>query len=90
MANCGANVLILKSIEELRARTKRLDQDSVTTHAQKHYGLSIEDSQESLRSLLENCSIVNNPTPTVLASFFVMDGSNKCFRFKSSGRGSAK
>ena len=46
MANCGANVLISKSIEELRTRKKRRDQDSVTIHAQKHHGLSIEDSHE--------------------------------------------
>jgi len=41
MANCGANVLILKSIEELRATKKRPNQHYVITHAQKHYGLSI-------------------------------------------------
>ena len=76
MANCGSNVFILKSIEDLRTRKKRPDQDSVTIHAQKHYGLSIEDSQESLRCLLENGSIVNKPTSTGLASFFIMDGSN--------------
>ena len=76
MANCGTNVFILKSIEDLRTRKKRPDQDSVTTHAQKHYGLSIEDSQESLRCLLENGSIVNKPTSTGLASSFIMDGSN--------------
>jgi len=34
----------------LRTRKKRPDQDSVTTHAQKHYGISIEESQETTLS----------------------------------------
>ena len=58
MANCGSNVLILKSIEELRAKKRRPDHDSVVSHAQKHHGLSIKDGRESLFCPLNNGSIL--------------------------------
>jgi len=69
-------MLILKSIEELRARKSRPDHNSVVSHAQKHHGLSIEDARESLFCLLSNGSIVDKPTPAGLTSIFVKDESN--------------
>ena len=76
MANCGSNVLILKSIEELRAKKKRPNRESVVSHAQKHHGLSIKDSRESLCCLLNNGSVFSRPTSAGLISLFVSEESN--------------
>ena len=76
MANCGTNVLILKLSEELKAKKRRPDHDSVASHAKKHHGLSIEDGRESLFYLLNNGSIVNRPTPAGLTLLFAKDESN--------------
>ena len=75
-ANCGSNVLILKSIEELRARKNRPDHESVVQHAQKHHGLGIKDSRESLCCLLNNGSVSNRPTSAGLISLSLSEESN--------------
>ena len=76
MANCGSNELILKSIEELSAKKRRPDHDSVVSHALKHHGLSIEDGRKSLFFLLNSGSIVDKPTSAGFTSLFVKDESN--------------
>ena len=76
MANCGSNLLILKSIEELRAKKKRPDHESVVSHAQRLHGLSIKDGRESLCYLLNNGSVFNRPTSAGLISLFVSEESN--------------
>ena len=76
MANCGSNVLILQSIEELRAKRKRPDHESVVSHAQKHHGLSMKDGRESLCCLLNNGSVFNRPTSAGRISLFVSEESD--------------
>ena len=76
MANCGSNVLILKSVEELRAKKRHPDHDSVVSHALKHHGRSIEDGRKSLFCLLNSGSIVDKPTSAGFTSLFVKDESN--------------
>ena len=74
MAYCRNRELILKSIGELRAKRKRPDNDSVTSYAEKHYGLSHEDCRESLSCLLNDGTIVNKPTHAGLISLFISEG----------------
>ena len=62
MANCGSNLLILKSIKELRAKKKCPDHESVVSHAQRLHGLCIKDSREALCCLLNNGSVFNRLT----------------------------
>ena len=76
MANCGSNLVILKSIEELRAKKKRPDHESVVSHAQRLNGLSIKDGRESLCCLLNNGSVFTRPTSAGLISLFVSEESN--------------
>ena len=76
MDNFGSNVLILKSIEELRAKKKRPNHESVVSHAQKHHGLSINDGRESLCCLLNNGSVFNRPMSAGLISLFAKEESN--------------
>ena len=68
--------VMLKSIDELRAKKKRPDFESVVSHAQKHHGLSIKDSRESLFCLLNDGSVLNRPTSACLISLVVSQESN--------------
>ena len=70
MANCSSNVLILKSIEELRAKKRCPDHDSVISHAQKHHG------RKSIFCPLNSGSIVDKPTSAGCTSLFVKNESN--------------
>ena len=75
MTNVLSNELILKSIGDLRSRRKHPDHESVVSHAEKHYGLSIEDGRESFSCLLNNGSIHNEPTQAGLISLFLKEDS---------------
>ena len=71
MACCGSKELILKSIAELRSKRKRPKHASVISHAERHYGLSIEEGHDSLSCLFNNGSVFNKPMQAGLASLFV-------------------
>lgn len=66
-------MLILKSIEELRAKKKRSDHESFVSHAVRQHGLSVKDGRESLSCLLNKGSVSNKPPRSGPISLFVKD-----------------
>ena len=73
MAHCHNNALILRSIEELIARRKRRDHETVVLHAHKHHGLSIEDGRESISFLMNKGFVINKRTQAGYISLFVKE-----------------
>ena len=73
MAHCHNNALILRSIEELIARRKRRDHETVVLHAHKHHGLSIEDGRESVSFLINKGFVINKRTQDGYISLFVKE-----------------
>ena len=71
MAHCHSNSLILRSIEELVAKRKRRDHETVVLHAHKHHGLSVEDGRESISFLMNKGFVINKRTQAGYISLFV-------------------
>ena len=73
MAHCHSNALIPRSIEELRAKRKRRDHETVVLHAHKQHGLSVEDGRESISFLMNRRFVINKPTQAGYISLFVKE-----------------
>ena len=71
MAHCASNLIVINSIDELRnIKKKRPDRETIIKFAGKEYGLSAEDTLNSLQSLILSKSIYVK-TKRGKESFFV-------------------
>ena len=73
MANGARDETIMKSVLELRSKKKRPNHESVVSHAQKVYGLKVEDGRACLCNLMNRGQVVNKPSQAGHVSLFVKD-----------------
>ena len=58
MAHCASNLIVINSIDEIRnIKKKRPDRQTIVKFAGKEYGLSAEDTLNSLQSLIQSKSV---------------------------------
>ena len=58
MAHCASDLIVINSIDEIRnIKKKRPDRQAIVKFAGKEYGLSAEDTLNSLKSLIQSKSV---------------------------------